>query len=110
MYPQGELAEVARTKTALRQLIACRRRQCVTAAAVVLGPLGWLDRAVMFWRSVGPLVRLVAWPVGAVATRSLFRGPRFLGPLLRWAPAVLGAVRALRQFRAPQPFSPPASP
>lgn len=110
MYPRGELAALARAKAALRESFACRRTQCVSAVAVVLRPLGWLDTAVALWRNLGPIARLVAWPLGAVATRSLVRGPRFLGPLLRWAPTVLGAVAAFRRFRSTAKTRQPDSP
>ena len=99
MYPQAELADLARAKTELRQAIACRRRQTAEALDVVTRPLGWLDQAHKVWRRIAPFVTCAAWPAGAVALSAMFRPPRILRRLLRWAPPVFRVVMALRRLR-----------
>lgn len=110
MYPGRDLAELARTKSALREVIACRRTQCISASAVVLRPLGWIDTVVALWRALGPFARLAAWPLGAAAMRSLVPRPRIVGTLLRWAPAVFAAAAVLRRIRSPNKTRQPVSP
>ena len=74
MYPQAELTELARAKAAVRESIACRRRESVFA-------------------------RRAVWPLCAVALHAVFHPPKFLRALLRWAPPVFSAVMALRRLR-----------
>jgi hypothetical protein len=103
MYPQGELTELARAKAGLREVIARRRAECAEAAARATRPLVWIDTALSLWRSLAPLVKLVALPLGAVATRAAVSRPGMLRTILRWAPPVLGAVAAFRRMQRPAP-------
>lgn len=93
MYPQRHLTALAWHKTRLQQRIALRREQCADAAAGIVRPLEWLDRALAFWRQLAPLA---AVPLGLLAGRTLFPRRRLLGALVRWGPAVFGAVRGLK--------------
>ena len=106
MYPQGKLAELDRAKTELRQVIARRRTECAAAAACATRPLGWIDTAWSLWRGLGPLVKLAALPLGAVAARTVASRPGVFRTILRWAPPVLSALSAFRQMRRPAPASP----
>lgn len=99
MYPQAELTELARAKAAVRESIACRRRESVAALAVVTQPLGWLEVAQGLWRRFAPFAKGAAWPLCAVALHAVFRPPKFLRALLRWTPPVFSAVMALRRLR-----------
>jgi len=108
MYPQGELTELARAKADLRELIARRRAGCVEAAACAARPLVWIDTALSLWRSLAPLVKLAALPLGAVAARAVASRPGVFRTILRWAPPVLSAISAFRQMRRPASAPQPA--
>jgi hypothetical protein len=99
MYAQRELNRLAAHKTLLRDRIARHRQQSAVAAAGVLRPLEWCDRALAWWRRASPLVKLVAVPLGLVARRRLFPRAKLLGTLVGWAPAAFGAIRAFTRPR-----------
>lgn len=96
MYPQRELNRLAAHKTALRATIACRRVQCVTAAARLAEPFAWLDRAIAFWRRLAPVMKFAAVPLGFLLKRTLSPRLKLLGSLVKWSPLVLGALRGFR--------------
>jgi hypothetical protein len=95
MYPQRELSLLAAHKAELRRDIAFRRAQCALAAAQVVKPLEWLDRAVGFWRRLSPFTKLAAVPLGFLAKRALFPKGKILGALVRWSPMIFGVVRSV---------------
>jgi hypothetical protein len=99
MHPQGELILLARRKTALRRSIVRQRAECVEAAAAASQPLVWLDTAHRIWRSIAPLAKLVAWPLGGAVVRSFFPGQKILRALLRWAPAAFTVFSTVRRMR-----------
>jgi hypothetical protein len=87
---------MAARKALLLTRIAARRDACVTAAAELAQPLGWLDQIVARWRGISPLFKMVGVPVGLFFGRKLFRGLGrgrwvVVGMLLR---LILRAVRA----------------
>ena len=95
MYAQRELIRLSVYKAALRRRIALRRVEITLAAATVVQPLAWFDRAVAFWRRLSPLAVVAAVPLGFLITRN--RSPRFkvFGSLMKWGPLVFGAVREI---------------
>ena len=95
MYTQRELTAIAAGKATLRRRIFQQRIQCARAAARVVQPLAWLDRAVTHWRRLSPLVKFAAVPLGLLLKRSPAPRLRGLGRMLRWGPFVLGALRGL---------------
>lgn len=60
MHPWGAVTDVACRKAHLRARIAERRAACTRAAAEVIAPLRWADRAWLAWREMSPLARLAA--------------------------------------------------
>lgn len=94
MYPQGELITLHVAKAALQRRIAARRHQLAVDADLVARPLRWLDRAHAQWRSLAPLVRLSAVPLGLWLTRAVAKRRRIVGRLLRWGSTLFGLVRA----------------
>ena len=95
MYPDRELTRLAARKVALRRDIALHRAQCAAAAARVVQPLEWLDRALAFWRQLSPLARFAAVPAGLLVHRFVFPRRRILRTLVRWGPLVFGAARVV---------------
>jgi len=98
MYPQRELILLAARKAVLRQSIARRRDQCAVDTVRVMKPLELLDRALILWRRIPPLVKLTAIPLGLlVIKRTVFpqRKINILGPLLRWGSILFGTMRSL---------------
>lgn len=95
MYPQSELDRLAAHKVGLRRSIALRRADCAVAAAEVIRPLEWLDRAIAMVRRMTPLARFAALPVGLFVQRLLFPRKKIFGSILRWAPLIVGAVRGI---------------
>lgn len=94
MYPQGELNTLHAAKASLQRRIAVRRHQLAADADLAMQPLRWLDRAHAQWRSLAPLVRLAAVPLGLWLTRAVAKRRRFAGRLLRWGSTLFGLVRA----------------
>ncbi len=100
MYPRGELNRLLARKAALRQCIAIRRLECRINALVATQPLRWLDRTMLLYRRLQPLLQLAAVPLGLWLMRSLRSRVRGLGPLLRWGPPVLNALRSFTRQAA----------
>ena len=103
MYPARELTRLARHKQALQRRIARRRRDCVAAAAIIIRPLAWLDRALGVWRKLSPWVFLAGLPL-----TFLRRGPspaRPRGALWRWLPLIPGILRGFLALRGVAPRS-----
>jgi hypothetical protein len=94
MYPHGELNTLHGAKDALRQRIALRRLRLAADVTGATRPLRWLDRAHARWRSLDPLVRLGAVPLGLWLTRTVTRRGGLAGRLLRWGTTLSGLVRA----------------
>ena len=95
MYPDREMTRLAARKVALRRDIALRRAQCAAAAARVVQPLEWLDRALAFWRRLSPLAQVAALPLGLLVQRIVFPRRKILRSLVRWGPLVFSAVRGI---------------
>jgi hypothetical protein len=96
MYPSTELDTLALRKLLICSRIRVRRHQCAQAAARVAVPVAWIDRAWAQWKSISPLVKLAAVPLGfMMKKRFLPQAGKigFLGKLLRWAPLATGAWR-----------------
>ena len=96
MHSTAELIRLAAHKATLRRKIALRRVECATAAAKVLQPLDWLDRASALWKKRSPFAQLAALPLGLLMRR--VASPRFkvLTVVAQWAPVVIGALRSSR--------------
>ncbi len=94
MYAHRELIRLSVHKGILRRRIARRRAECVTAAAGLLRPVAWLDRAIALWRRFAPFAPLAAVPLGFLFKRAAAPRASVLGALLRWGPVLFGAVRS----------------
>ena len=105
MYPQGELSRLALRKARLRKSISRHRAECIEAVATVSRPLAWVDIAYNLWRTLAPLVKLGAWPLGGAAVRGLFPGQKILRFLIRWAPAAFSAFSLIKRMRKTSPAS-----
>ena len=99
MHPDRELIRLACCKTKLRHRIAAQRSECAQAAAVLVKPLAWLDRAVAFWRKLSPVAKFAAVPLGLMAQRTISRRMKGLGAFVRWAPLVVMAARGFAANR-----------
>lgn len=102
MYPSTELDILAVRKMLVCSRIHMRRGQCVTAAARIAQPLSWVDRAWAQWRTISPLVKLAAVPLGfTLKKRFLPKGGKggLIGNLMRWAPLAIGAWRFYNGMR-----------
>jgi hypothetical protein len=93
MYPREELIRLAAHKAVLRAQIAQGRVRCVGAAARVLRPLVWMDKAAAFVRRFSPIVLCAAAPLALLSRRPLTPRFKLLGTLVRWAPLVFAAAR-----------------
>lgn len=99
MYPGGELTELAERKTIVRARIAQRRWECVQASAVLVRPLGWLDRVLDTWRRISPVAKIAGVPLGLALARKLLGGGR-LASFARFMPLVFQTARAVARWRA----------
>lgn len=93
MYPQPDLVLLAGRKRTLTTRIRERRIVCAAHFVEVLKPVAWVDGVREKWRSVSPLTKFVALPVGLFIARKTM--PK-LGGLLSWAPTAFNLFRALR--------------
>ncbi len=99
MYPRKELTALERSKVKLLARIAARRQECAAAAGRAAEPIRVLDGAMASWRSLSPIVKMAAVPLGFLLKRASGRRARKLGILLRWGPIIYGAVRSLPGIR-----------
>lgn len=105
MFPGEELDDLARRKALLQARIALGRFDCATAAEALVRPLALIDRGVLLWRRISPVVKLLAIPAGLFLGRRLGgrasrrRGGR-LGTVLSLAPLFLRGVRLFTSARA----------
>ena len=96
MYPHRELIRFAAHKATLRCEIAIRRVECAEALTRIVRPLRWLDRMLVFWRQLPPLLRFAAVPVALLVKKSSgFPRLNILRRLVRWSPLVFGIVRTV---------------
>jgi hypothetical protein len=101
MYPDGELAQLAEYKAALRLRIGTRRVECAMAVAGVERPLIWVDRALALWQRIGPFAKLAAIPAALLLKRALFPRVGIFASMLKWAPMIFSAGRAFSALRRP---------
>lgn len=94
MYPGDELKRLALRKTALQTAIGSRRAQCLATAGDVLRPVKWVDRLLVVWDRISPLVKISALPLGFILQRTSSRALAPLRSLTRWIP-VFATLRAL---------------
>ena len=100
MYPSRELTALARRKDALCHRIAASRSECVAFAADAARPIALIDRALVQWRKISPLVKFAALPLGLLFRRRLMPAKGgFFRKILRWAPVVLSAARMFKATR-----------
>lgn len=100
MYPRKELTVLAGSKALLLDRIGERRELCAAAAARACQPVEVLDRGIVRWRRLSPLVKIAAVPLLLLLRRAVGRRARAVGALVRWGPIVLGAVRGLAAGRS----------
>jgi hypothetical protein len=99
MYPDSELTHLSWHKAALRHRISLQREVCAAAAADVVRPLVWLDRATTLWKQIRPFAKLAAIPLALLAKRMIFPRFKLFGSLFRWGPAIFGAFRMASAMR-----------
>ncbi len=80
MYPQRDLNRLAVAKAGLRLGIAVRRLRAARAAAGVLRPLAWWDRARARWQRLAPFARPAAWGLAILVRRARASGSRSSAP------------------------------
>jgi hypothetical protein len=99
MYPSSEVDSLSLRRSLLCSRIRVRRVQCMIAADRVAQPLRWVDRAWAQWKSISPLVKLAAVPMGFALKRTVFRRAGLFGKFLRWTPMVMGAFRLFQTMK-----------
>lgn len=99
MYPQSELRRLALHKAALCRNLAVERTSCAEALTRVLQPLAWLDRMLLLWRRLSPLLRCV--PLGLLVMRATLPRWKILRSLVAWSPLAFDVARALRSATRP---------
>ena len=100
MYPSRELTALALRKRMLRQRIAVARWECVALASDVARPIALVDRAIVQWRKISPLVKFAALPLGLLFRRRLIPASGgFFRKIVRWAPVALSAMRMFKGQR-----------
>lgn len=100
MYPADELKHLALRKDLLRRRIALRRVVIILSGTRVVQPLQLADRALLAWKRLSPLLKLLAVPAGAVVGRGFRRRHGIVSRVIRWAPLVLRAWRGFNRGRA----------
>jgi hypothetical protein len=80
MYPQRDLNRLAVAKAGVRLKIAIRRLRAARAAAAVLRPLAWWDRARARWQRFSPFVRPAAWTLAFLVRRGRASASRSAAP------------------------------
>lgn len=100
MYAERELKRLSEVKSVVRRRIARRRIETVEQTARVTQPLEWVDRAIGYWRTIGPLAKFAIAPVGAWLAGSLFGKRKKVGSLIRWLPTIWSIVRGIKSARA----------
>ena len=100
MYAERELKRLSEVKSVVRRRIARRRSETVGQVDRVLVPARWVDRAWIWWKSVSPMAKLAAAPVGTWLLGTLFRRRKAVRPLARWAPLLWSAVQGFRRARS----------
>lgn len=97
MYPKVDLDILAQRKAGLRSRIRWRREACAEEAARVLRPVVWAEGAYAKWKSISPLVKLGAIPLGFLLKRKLFpKSGGVIGGLFRYGPLALNLFRSMR--------------
>lgn len=78
MFPAARLSDVSLSISQVRECIAARRRECITAATSAARPLGAFDAALELGRRLRPLIRPSLSSMGLLSVRPLLR------KVLRW--------------------------
>ena len=100
MYAERELKRLGDVKSVVRRRIARRRYELTSQVDRVLVPARWVDRAWIWWRSVSPMAKLAAAPVGTWLLGKLFQRRKTVRPLTRWAPILWSAVQGFMRVRS----------
>ena len=100
MYAERELKRLNDVKTVVRRRIKRRRIETIEQTARVAQPLEWVDRAIGYWRKIGPLAKFAIAPLGAWLAGSLFGKRKKVGSLMRWVPTIWSVVRGFQNARA----------
>lgn len=94
MYPQANLDFLAQRKGVLLASIRLRRMECSAQLAEAMQPVAWAESLYARWKSISPLVKVAAVPVGLVLKERLFPKTGMLAGVLRWAPVALNLFRS----------------
>jgi len=101
MYSNRELTRLATHKAALRRRIAAHRSEIAGAAARLARPVAWLDRVILFWRRIQPVMRYAVAPMALTAMRAVLPRTRNWPALFGRGVFVIGAVRKIFFKAAP---------
>jgi hypothetical protein len=100
MYAERELKRLGDVKVIVRRRIARRRSETIEQVDRVIVPVRWADRAWSWWKSVSPMAKLAAAPVGTWLIGTLFKRRKAAGSLVRWGPTIWSAVQGFLRARA----------
>lgn len=92
MYPQAELKRLARTRAFLHRRIAAQRGRIGDAAGEVAVPVHRAEQLWAGWKSISPLLKLGAVPVGLWFQRRRARSGG-VASLLKSLPTLLHLFR-----------------
>jgi hypothetical protein len=97
MYPQIDLAILAARKERLRTRIRLRREECAIELDRAMRPVAWLEHAYAQWKSISPLVKFGAIPLGFLLKKKIFpKSGGWIGGLFRWGPMAFNLFKSLR--------------
>lgn len=100
MYAERELKRLGAVKSVVRRRIARRRYELSGQVDRVLVPARWVDRAWIWWKSISPMAKLAAAPVGTWLLGRLFKRRKAVRPLARWGPLLWTAVQGFMRARS----------
>ena len=100
MYAERELKRLSDVKAVVRRRIARRRSETISQVDRVLVPARWVDRAWIWWKSISPMAKLAAAPIGTWLLGSLFKRRKAVSPLMRWGPLLWNAVQGFMRARS----------
>ncbi len=106
MFADEQLVELAERKLRVQTRITLRRMECVATATELARPVALADRAWELWKQFSPMLKVVGFPLGLLALRTVFGRPRrpagdgkgkgWLGVLLAALPIVLQVMHSFR--------------
>lgn len=97
MYPKVDLEILAQRKDRLRSRIRIRRQASAVEIERVLRPVEWAEGAYAKWKSISPLVKIGAVPLGLLLKRKVFpKSGGLISGLVKWGPLAVNLFRSMR--------------